>query len=54
MDESMLDKLKEYLSTHTAEEVQKDWDKSELHDGVGPTMEEYEEYLKIIMKLNDK
>ena len=50
---SMIDELKKYLSTHTPEQIQADWDKSKLCDDVGPTMEEYFEYLKEIMQLNN-
>lgn len=50
---SMIDELRKYLETHTPEQVQEDWEKSKLSDGVGPTMEDYSKYLKEIMNLNN-
>ena len=51
--DSMVDKLREYLKNTSPEQIQADWDKSKIHDAVGPTMEEYAEFLKQQIKLDN-
>jgi hypothetical protein len=51
--DSMVDKLRKYLENTSPEQVQADWNKSKIHDAVGPTMEEYSEFLKEQIKLDN-
>ena len=51
--DSMVDKLREYLENTSPEQIQADWDKSKIHDAIGPTMDEYAEFLKEQIKLDD-
>lgn len=40
------DKLKQYFNTTPKEQLQKDWEKLKKHNEIGPTVEEYLNYVK--------
>lgn len=42
------EKLREYLENASEEDIKRDWERSSQWDDVGPTVEEYKEFLKSI------
>ena len=40
------DKLKQYFNTTPKEQLQKDWEKLKKYNEIGPTVEEYLNYVK--------
>lgn len=53
MESDLIAKLKEYLKNTPREEVLKDWNKSSECDSVGPTIEEYLEYINGWISVED-
>lgn len=44
--EKVYDKLKQYFNTTPKEQLQKDWEKLKKYNEIGPTVEEYLNYVK--------
>ena len=44
--EKVYDKLKQYFNTTPKEQLQKDWEKLTKYNEIGPTVEEYLNYVK--------
>ena len=44
--EKVYDKLKQYFNTTPKEQLQKDWEELKKYNKIGPTVEEYLNYVK--------
>lgn len=44
--EKVYDKLKQYFNTTPKEQIQKDWEEIKKYNEIGPTVEEYLNYVK--------